>query len=309
MIDFNQVGAALFNPKQILIAFLFLSFSVLCCSLRWYLLVKAQGLSLSFKNLIALSMIGNFFNTFMPGAVGGDVIKAWYVAGREPQQKTKAIFTVLLDRFIGLAVIIFYAAFTMLFFIQWLETHPELKLVALIIWTFTGLALLGGLLFFTPQLWSYPRIAKLLQWVRKIQLLASLMDATLLYRHHLRSVLISLLLSGASIFGINLLYSIQGSILGIDMPLIYYFFVVPIALVVSAIPLIPGGIGTGQIAFHQLFLWIGMPDPSQGSTLCTVIQIYTISFNCLGAIFYLRFKRSPQSLYPTNPGRPAHASP
>jgi len=79
-----------------------------------------------------------------------------------------------------------------------------------------------------------------------------------------------------------------------------YFFVVPLALTVSAVPLLPGGIGTGQVAFFTLFKWMGVSDPELGGTLCTLMQIYTILFNCLGAAFYLKSKRKVPTNLPTD---------
>jgi uncharacterized protein (TIRG00374 family) len=107
MIDFTRVQAVLLSPWNLVVAFLFQLLSALSCGTRWYLLVRAQNLTPSFRNIFELTMIGNFFNTFMPGSVGGDLIKAWYIAGQEPQRKTRAVFTVLVDRIIGLSVIIF----------------------------------------------------------------------------------------------------------------------------------------------------------------------------------------------------------
>lgn len=296
MIDFKLLGTLLLNPVNLLFAFFFLSVSVICCSLRWFLLVRAQGLSLDLKSVLSLTMIGNFFNTFLPGSVGGDLIKAWYVAGREPRNKTKAIFTVLIDRIIGLAVIVFYAATSLVFYMDWLEAHHELMLIAYAVWTFTASSIFIGCLFFIPAVWKSPIAKKLLQTLRRFSFAAKLIDCTFLYQNHLRVILISLLLSAGSILGINIFYYLQGKGLGIPMGLAQYFFVAPIAIVVSAVPLLPGGIGTGQVAFFTLFTWMGMPDPEQGSTLCTAVQIYTVLFNCLGAIFYLKFKRNPNQM-------------
>jgi uncharacterized membrane protein YbhN (UPF0104 family) len=76
--------------------------------------------------------------------------------------------------------------------------------------------------------------------------------------------------------------------------LLAYFFVVPVAQVVSAVPLLPGGIGAGQVAFFTLFQWIGVQNPEQGGSLCTLMQVYVILFNCTGAFFYLKIKRQPK---------------
>ena len=294
MVDFTLVKSALANPVNLVVSLFFLALSVFCCAARWHLLVKKQELNLSFKDLLELTMIGNFFNTFMPGSVGGDLIKAWYVAGQEPKRKTKAIFTVLLDRAIGLSVIVFYAALTLVFFTGWLKGHHELKVVALSIWGFTTASVLFAVLFFLPQTWDWAVSHKLLALLRRSAKMEKVVEAALLYRRYLGTISLAVVLSAISILGTNLLYSIQGKALGIETDLAHYFFVVPVALTVSAIPVLPGGLGVGQIAFYSLFKWTGHPNPEQGATLATLLQVYTILFNCFGAIFYLKFKRSPK---------------
>lgn len=291
MIDFKLLSTVLFNPLNLSLGLIFLAASATLCAGRWYLLVRAQGLHMSFKNIFSLTMIGSFFNTFMPGSVGGDLIKAWYVAGQEPKQKTRAIFTVLLDRVIGLSVIIFYAALTLFFYISWLPSHPELQIVAYSIWLFTFTSFIFLILFFAPFFGRLSMTAPLLNSLKRWRIVANILESALLYRHQGRVILLSLLFSALSILGINLLYSVQGASLAIPMTLSQYFFVVPIALVASAIPLLPGGIGTGQFAFYTLFVWMGIPNPEQGGTLCTIVQIYTILFSCFGGVFYLRYKR------------------
>ncbi len=296
MIDFQALRDVLFSTKNITLASLFLLFSATCCSIRWYLLASAQGLSLSIGNTFQLNMIGMFFNTFMPGSVGGDVIKAWYVAGREPERKTKAIFTVILDRVIGLSVFFFYAAITLIFYHAWLQNHAELRWLSYGIWSFTAGSALLGIAFFISLSFKLPGSQWVRNQVRKIPLLYKVFEATVLYRNHASTVLYSLALSALSIFGMTLLFKLQGDTLGIPLSLSQYFFVVPIGLTVSAAPILPGGIGVGQVAFYTLFQWAGLQNPEQGATLCTLIQIYTILFNCIGAFFYVRFRRQPANL-------------
>lgn len=293
MVDFRTVKEVLVNPVNLLVSLFFLGLSVFSCATRWYLLVRKQQLSLSFKDLVELTMIGNFFNTFMPGSVGGDLIKAWYVAGQEPQRKTKAIFTVLLDRAIGLSVIVFYAAATLLFYTDWLNGRHELKVVAYSIWAFTTASLLFAVLFFVPRTWELGISSRLINLLKRSARLEKIVDAGMLYRKHFGTVTAAVVLSSISILGTNLLYSIQGNSIGMQTDLAHYFFVVPIGLTVSAIPVLPGGLGVGQVAFYSLFKWTGLPNPEQGATLCTLMQVYTILFNCIGAIFYLKFKRRP----------------
>jgi uncharacterized membrane protein YbhN (UPF0104 family) len=83
-------------------------FAALCCGgsaaitfVRWFLLVRAQDLPFTLRNAFRLGLIGYFFNTFLPGAVGGDLVKATFIA-REQRRRTVAVSTVLMDRAIGL---------------------------------------------------------------------------------------------------------------------------------------------------------------------------------------------------------------
>lgn len=294
MVDFDSLGAVLFSPLNMALALGFLTLSAVFCTARWLLLVRAQGLELSYKDLLSLTMIGNFFNTFMPGSVGGDLIKAWYIAGKEPQRRTRAIFTVLLDRVLGLAVIVFYAAVTLLFYTQWLEGRPELKVVAWSIWAFTATSMVVLLLFFAPWFWRQGMVQKTLGFFQRSAKLEKILDSGFLYQKRPRTVLMALFFSALSIFGFNFFYRTIGGQLGIEMTLAQYFVIVPLAMTASAIPLLPGGIGTGQVAFYTLFKWMGVANPDLGGTLCTIIQIYTILFNCLGYLFYIRVKRAPR---------------
>ena len=54
--------------------------SVLLTFVRWYFLVRAQGLPFTPVSALRLGMIGFYLNTFLPGSVGGDIIKAAFIA-------------------------------------------------------------------------------------------------------------------------------------------------------------------------------------------------------------------------------------
>ncbi|GIW87535.1 MAG: hypothetical protein KatS3mg108_1859 [Isosphaeraceae bacterium] len=68
---------------------------------RWFLLVRAQDLPFRFQDAHRLGWIGMLFNIVIPGAVGGDVVKAAYLA-RMQHHKGRAIASVIIDRLVGL---------------------------------------------------------------------------------------------------------------------------------------------------------------------------------------------------------------
>ena len=75
---------------------------VLIVTWRWKLLLQTQGIRLSYGQTLSLTMIGLASTLFMPGSVGGDLVKAYYVTKDAPNKRPQAVMTIFLDRFIGL---------------------------------------------------------------------------------------------------------------------------------------------------------------------------------------------------------------
>jgi len=179
-----------------------------------------------------------------------------------------------------------------LFYTDWLSDHPSFLTLAYSVWLLSATGIVMGLLFFVSRLWKpFPLpFAWILDWgpMKKI------IDAALLYRRHAKIILYSIALSTLSVFVSILLYQFLGDALGINLTLTHYLFLVPIVMIVSAIPLLPGGIGLGQVAFFTLFQWMGSLEPDKGGALCSVFQVYVLLFNCLGAIFYFKYKHEGQ---------------
>ncbi|MBI1860921.1 MAG: flippase-like domain-containing protein, partial [Deltaproteobacteria bacterium] len=223
MIDFRTLGPVLLSPRTLALSLSFLAFSALACAFRWYLLATAQGLAVSFRTMFELTMIGNFFNTFLPGSVGGDLIKAWYIANHASQNKTRAIFTVILDRIIGLAVIVFYSAFSLLFFTEILHGDHRLKVIGLSVWSFTLVSGVAGFVFFSPVLWKQKWFSDLVAKMEQVGRLGKVVQAAVLYRHRLGTIIKATFLSSFSALGITTLYILHGHTLGISLPLARYF--------------------------------------------------------------------------------------
>ncbi len=68
---------------------------------RWRVLLAAQDVSMGVRAALRLTFIGHFFNTILPGLTGGDVVKAVYVARETPERKSRAVFSMVVDRFAG----------------------------------------------------------------------------------------------------------------------------------------------------------------------------------------------------------------
>src|SRR5437773_4047196 len=77
----------------------------IAAAFRWHVLLKVQGISLNLPRLSGLFLIGMFYNQFLPGGTGGDIIKS-YLLLKETDRKAGALLAVVFDRFIGLVALV-----------------------------------------------------------------------------------------------------------------------------------------------------------------------------------------------------------
>ena len=92
----------------------FIAQTLLAC--RWVLLLRVQGVFISQFQAIRLTYMGLFYNNFMPGAVGGDLLKGWYITHHsEKHRRVEAAVTVFVDRIVGLIGMILVASVASLF--------------------------------------------------------------------------------------------------------------------------------------------------------------------------------------------------
>jgi len=77
---------------------------------RWRLLLKVQGIVLRRIRVYELFMIGLFFNLFLPGGTGGDLLKIFYTMRETSKdKKTAALLSVVIDRVVGLLALFLMA--------------------------------------------------------------------------------------------------------------------------------------------------------------------------------------------------------
>lgn len=87
--------------------------SELLCATRWWIVLRAFGMPLRWREAVAFSAIGLFYSLGLPGSAGGDAMRTLYVIERFPQKKLAATLSVLADRFCGLVALILALGWTL----------------------------------------------------------------------------------------------------------------------------------------------------------------------------------------------------
>jgi glycosyltransferase 2 family protein len=291
-IDFRSIYNARENYKLIVLAFFFILGAIIINFYRWALLLKGQEIIISAKNIISLSFIGLFFTTILPGAVGGDLIKSVYVAKKSPSKRTASVLTVLLDRIIGVTVLIIIGCIGVFINFEMFKNNAALRTLGSMM-----ILILLGMFFVTilglsRRVHKSKRVKKLISIIPFSSIIFKIHDAFHAYRKNLRYLVYAFFISFIThILNITAFYCAVRA-LGFDtLDIKTLFFIVPIGLITTAIPLAPAGLGIGQAAFLKLFEWsLGYPS-TIGADAITIVQVLSITIFSAGAYFYLAYKK------------------
>lgn len=247
------------DPIWLLIACLLLGIGFFIGSIRWWFLLRVQGILLPLKVTAALTLIGQFFNAFLLGTTGGDIVKIFYITQYAPQKKAEAALTVLVDRILGLFVLLCCVLATFPWQLSVLIQHEETRAIcyALLI-LFAGiLAICIGLAripferlpSFVHQLWNrIPRrdILEALLWG---------------FRQHGQSALLTLWAMVSSIFIWFIIFTAGYFValaLHLDVTYAQILTAISIALCVTALPISIGGHGVREGVFVLVFSVFGI---------------------------------------------------
>ncbi len=74
--------------------------------LRWQLFLKMLKIEVPFWETTKLFFIGAFFNQFLPGTTGGDVVRVIFLMKDHPEHKTESFLSVAVDRLLAVLVLV-----------------------------------------------------------------------------------------------------------------------------------------------------------------------------------------------------------
>lgn len=290
--DISSVVIAMEQPNLLISSFFLLLISMFIAVERWYALLEATGVKCSKSLAIRLTFIGTFFSVALPGALGGDVVKAYYLArGRE--RKTALIMTVFFDRLLGLYTMILVAASASIVVIGvntfgepevwWSPTLKGLAIfliVAFIVFTIAIALLLS------PYVERISLVRVLLKKLQSYQFFNNIYESLRAYRGKKLYVGKALLFSLISqFFGYCSLYLLALSLKIQALNFFHYLFVLPVCFFINAIPLAPGGLGVGEVGFGKIF---GLFGSDQGVALAVLYHIvYFLIALGIGGVVYL----------------------
>ncbi|OGV59568.1 MAG: hypothetical protein A2498_03205 [Lentisphaerae bacterium RIFOXYC12_FULL_60_16] len=295
-------GTSLSNPGWIAGALVAMLLCLIICSGRWYLLLRSQGILLEYRRVLMLYFIGHFFNSFMPGATSGDVLKAYYVTRHTPGRRTEAVSTVFIDRIIGLIALVGLTVVIMIvrirFFLQFPETRLALAFNAIL---FAG-TVTGILVVFNQRLFERLSVFRILEQkagvaeaIRRIYQAFRVAFRTpgVLFQTTVLSLMNHLCFIGVS-WCIGRSLELSPSFLG-------YLTVFPVINAVSSIPVTPGGLGTRETMAVFMLGTLGV-NAAHAISLSLLLYAITLIMSLVGGLVYIAYSIIEGRIIP--PGNP-----
>lgn len=286
----------LLNPASFIAAIGMYLIGAYFSSLRWALLVPYN---INIKKLFSMFMIGSFFNHYLPGIIGGDAVKAYYLSEELKKRDLKktggsrqdasqisrltdssfsssltvSIASVFMDRFIGFFTLQIISMAALLIGFNYLEGTairwfiPVVFVVSLVFSMLIFKFRIGKTFKFMFNVYEYFSFYKGKKYV--------------LIKAAFYSAIIQFLAIGA-------IYILSKGI-SLNLSFISLLIFVPIIILISFIPISISGIGLREGAFVFFLGTVGV-SPDLSVTLSLLWFLSVICAGLWGLFEYLRFK-------------------
>jgi len=258
-------------PASFIAAVVLYLMALVLCTLRWKLLLPEK---FGLRKLLPLYLIGSFFNTFMPGLVGGDAVKIYYLY-KETGEGAQALSSVFMDRYIGFTAMMTIGLVAYPFGLKYFKGLWIEWLLPLVILIFV----LASLIVFGLRLGQ------------RISVIGKLHD----YFHTYRKKRVIMAKALALSFTLQLLVMLGIYILAlgldIEIPFTALLIFIPIITTIATIPVSLSGIGLREAAAVLLLGTAGIDvSPESATALSFAWFLMAATGGLTGLYEYLKVK-------------------
>jgi hypothetical protein len=259
--------------------------------IRWYLLVRGLKLEFHLRDAFRLGTLGFLFNQISPGSVGGDLLKAVFIAKEQPGRRTEAVATVVIDRAVGLYAMLLVASLGLALVSGEIARSLIVQKLRIVVWWAAAIGTLGFA-------WAMSPLAtgrRVRAWADRLPLVGHtvtrLIDATAVYHSRRAYVFAALALAAVTHAMLILAFWFISRGLPVHEPTLYQCAsIVPPSLVAGTLPLTPGGLGTLEATTEFFYATLGARE-GDGTIVALAYRAMTYVFAAVGACYYLAARR------------------
>ncbi|MBI4690261.1 MAG: flippase-like domain-containing protein [Nitrospirae bacterium] len=244
--------------------------SLYISTMRWRFLLPEE---FRIKKLFSFYLIGSFFSTVLPGIIGGDAVKSYYLY-KEINKGGLSLSSVFMDRYIGFISLMAIGLISFISGFKYIKGTPIEWLLPVIILAF----LVGSFFVFG------------LRFGKRIKIFSEFYEYFDIYRNQktmiVKTLFLSVIIQGMSILS---MYVIALG-LGQHVSLLYFFIFFPIIVTISTAPISISGIGIREGSFVLLFGLIGV-KAEMATAMSFAWFLSTACGGLIGLFEYLRLRR------------------
>jgi glycosyltransferase 2 family protein len=260
--------------------------------LRWDGLLRVQGIHLRPLRLLMLLLIGLFFNFFIPGGTGGDVVKVYYLIKEAPGKGAAAVLSVLVDRIIGLFALILLATGFIALRWSWLTATRE---TAGFVWSaLIIMAVSVGAVGFSYVLTSFGLVHRLPVRFPGRDRLAELALAYNLYGRAWRASLVAIGASFISHLGYFFTFYCAARAFaapGVRVPDFGQLCaIMPVINTITSLPISVGGLGVREGLFQVFLHQLAGVDEGVAVLISSMGYLMTAFWGGVGGLLYLFYR-------------------
>lgn len=289
IISISDIAGLIRYPWHLLFFCLCMGVLYTLSSVRWHMLLARLGIAPRFAQTFRITYIASFWAASLLGGMASEFSRAYMVFRQAPDAKRKGAISILVDKVVSLAALLLWACVCLSFKFEAMANSPLFTVVSLFL-------VLGGICFvgLVGMLFVNKRRLGLSQWIetrfqgsRVAEHVLMVTEAVYLYRRSPRTLLTVL---GISVINqaimVLILYQL-GVLLGGAMSFLNVGISGPVTILLNMLPISPGGIGVGEMAYAQINAIL---DASSNLTISGTVfltfRIITI-VTSLPAVFFL----------------------
>ena len=276
-------------------------------AVRWWLLLRAQAIHIALRAALRLHFLGLFYNNVMPGSVGGDLLKAWYVT-KHTDKRLEGALSVVVDRAVGLAGLLLMGTIAYLAFVRgrltpaeaardggmgrWLLAHK-----APIVGATLGVVGVLALVLIHPntRVRLRPLAGRIVLWAAVA--LRRVKEAIVVYCSKPLTILWALLLTFVAQSTVITAFWLLGRNLAIDAGAKYYFVIFPVMWVVAAMPISVAGLGVLEAGIVELFTRLVGTAAEEALALAFCQRLVWVLASLPGGIIHLLGAHLPRDIF------------
>lgn len=255
-------------------------------SIRWYYLLLAQDMRIPILRLFHFYLVGTFFNTFLPGRVGGDLMRI-YDSAREKNRTIEPLTVVLVERGSGTITLLGLAALVILLRIDiGFDISRFLSPFWFSMFFFSGLLLLL-LAFLHPWIAeSFLRLFRIPLLVKFEPKIRRMYEALRVYRYRPGCLSVALLAGLALQINYILHYFLIGKALGLQVvPFAAWFVFIPVRAILLMTPFFINGIGLRELIDQAFYGFYGIDTATAVSFSWLTLSLQFL-FGAVGGVVY-----------------------